>query len=66
MRNYEMTGIWKPKVSLDDGLSAVEIGLQATQAIVNEDQGNSSLNKISGCDESASLPTLRQAGRLPA
>jgi predicted dehydrogenase len=36
MRVYQETGEWKPLVSLQDGLRAVEIGLQATQAIINE------------------------------
>ena len=30
------TGTWPPLVSLDDGIRAVEIGLQATRSIVNE------------------------------
>lgn len=38
--NYDATGVWAPQVSLADGLSAVEIGLQATQAIVNEQENN--------------------------
>lgn len=36
MRVYEKTNIWSPMVSLDAGIRAVEIGLQATTAIVNE------------------------------
>jgi hypothetical protein len=32
-RQYEETGIWKPLVSLDDGIRAVEMGLQATRAL---------------------------------
>lgn len=36
MRTFEETGVWSPAVSLEDGLRAVEIGLAATQAIVNE------------------------------
>jgi predicted dehydrogenase len=36
MATYRSTGIFDPHVSLDDGLRAVEIGLQATSAIVNE------------------------------
>ena len=32
---FRETGEWRPMVSLEDGLRAVEIGLQATQAIVN-------------------------------
>ena len=38
MHAYEEDGIWSPSVSLNDGLRAVEIGLAATQAIVNEQQ----------------------------
>lgn len=38
IRAYEDTGVWKPLVSLEDGLRAVEIGLEATTAIVNEKQ----------------------------
>jgi myo-inositol 2-dehydrogenase / D-chiro-inositol 1-dehydrogenase len=38
------SGTWKPLVSLDDGIRAVEIGLQATRSIVNElDDGSSAL-----------------------
>ena len=37
MRHYDKTGEWKPLVSLDDGLRAVELGLEATKAIVNSD-----------------------------
>lgn len=33
---YQETGEWKPLVSLEDGLRAVEMGLQATESIVNE------------------------------
>ena len=36
MREYDQTGVWAPAVSLQDGLAAVEIGLRATEAIVNE------------------------------
>ena len=36
IRTFQSTGIWSPSVSLNDGLRAVEIGLQATKAIVNE------------------------------
>jgi hypothetical protein len=36
MRHFDTTGIWKPEVSLEDGLRAVEIGLRATEAVVNE------------------------------
>jgi len=35
-RRYIETGLWKPQVSLHDGLRAVEIGLEATRAIINE------------------------------
>jgi myo-inositol 2-dehydrogenase / D-chiro-inositol 1-dehydrogenase len=35
MKNEKETGVWTPLVSLQDGLRAVEIGLRATQAIVN-------------------------------
>jgi myo-inositol 2-dehydrogenase/D-chiro-inositol 1-dehydrogenase len=34
--DHGKSGIWKPHVSLEDGIKAVEIGLQATQSIVNE------------------------------
>ena len=44
VRDYDETGIWRPLVSLDDGLRAVEIGLQATEAIVNTE--NYSENNI--------------------
>lgn len=36
MRSYDETRAWKPLVSLDDGIKAVEIGLRATEEIVNE------------------------------
>lgn len=36
IHGHQQTGVWKPLVSLEDGLRAVEIGLQATQALVNE------------------------------
>jgi len=42
VRDYDETGIWRPLVSLDDGLRAVEIGLQATEAIVNNETNSSS------------------------
>jgi myo-inositol 2-dehydrogenase / D-chiro-inositol 1-dehydrogenase len=38
MRHEKETGVWTPLVSLQDGLRAVEIGLRATQAIVNEQE----------------------------
>jgi myo-inositol 2-dehydrogenase / D-chiro-inositol 1-dehydrogenase len=37
IRNYEETGVWKPLVSLEDGIRAVEMGLQATRSTVNEE-----------------------------
>jgi hypothetical protein len=37
MHQYQQTSQWQPLVSLNDGLRAVEIGLQATEAIVNDD-----------------------------
>jgi hypothetical protein len=37
MQSYEDTGEWTPHVSLQDGIRAVEAGLSATKAIVNED-----------------------------
>ena len=33
---YKETGIFIPEVSLNDGMRAVEIGLQATEAILND------------------------------
>jgi myo-inositol 2-dehydrogenase/D-chiro-inositol 1-dehydrogenase len=36
IQQYDATGEWKPLVSLEDGLRAVEMGLQATESIVNE------------------------------
>lgn len=36
IRVHEKTGQWHPLVSLQDGICAVEIGIQATAAIVNE------------------------------
>lgn len=36
MNKFENTKLWEPQVSLDDGLRAIEIGMQATRAIVNE------------------------------
>jgi hypothetical protein len=36
MLYYQETGVWKPHVSLEDGIRAVEMGLQATRVIVNE------------------------------
>lgn len=39
MNAYNATGLWQPGVSFTDGLKAVEIGLQATRAIVNEQEG---------------------------
>jgi myo-inositol 2-dehydrogenase / D-chiro-inositol 1-dehydrogenase len=36
IHHHQETGVWTPLVSLNDGLRAVEIGLEATQAIVNE------------------------------
>jgi len=35
---HHQTGVWKPAVSLQDGIRAVEMGLAATQEIVNEQQ----------------------------
>jgi len=40
MKEYTQTGKFNPEVSLEDGLAAVEIGLQATAAIVNEHNRN--------------------------
>jgi myo-inositol 2-dehydrogenase / D-chiro-inositol 1-dehydrogenase len=38
MNQYQRNGVWNPLVSLQDGLRAVEIGLQATESIVNEEE----------------------------
>lgn len=38
MKQHAKTGKFVPEVSLDDGMRAVEIGLQASSAIVNEQQ----------------------------
>ena len=38
MQSYQETGEWEPHVSLEDGVRAVEAGLSATLAIVNEEQ----------------------------
>ena len=38
MHEHQQNGVWKPLVSLQDGLRAVEIGLQATGSIVNNDE----------------------------
>jgi myo-inositol 2-dehydrogenase / D-chiro-inositol 1-dehydrogenase len=37
MKVHRETGAWEPLVSLNDGLKAVEIGLQATHSIVNKE-----------------------------
>ncbi|CAB9501287.1 dihydrodiol dehydrogenase [Seminavis robusta] len=39
MRHHSKTGTFLPEVSLQDGMAAVQIGLQASTAIVNEQQG---------------------------
>ena len=36
MQTYRETGVWRPHVSLEDGIRAVEAGLSATDAIANE------------------------------
>ena len=36
MKQHAKTGLFVPEVSLNDGMSAVRIGLQASAAIVNE------------------------------
>jgi hypothetical protein len=36
VRRHGSSGVWRPRVSLLDGLRAVEMGLCATEAIVNE------------------------------
>lgn len=36
MAVHKLTGVWKPKVSLEDGMRAVQIGIQATLAIVKD------------------------------
>ena len=38
MKNHSQTGVFTPEVSLEDGMRAVEIGLRATSAIVNEQE----------------------------
>jgi myo-inositol 2-dehydrogenase / D-chiro-inositol 1-dehydrogenase len=38
MNTFHDTGLWQPGVSFLDGLKAVEIGLKATRAIVNEQE----------------------------
>ena len=38
MKEYSKTGVFVPDVSLDDGMRAVAIGLQASSAIVNEQE----------------------------
>lgn len=43
--DWRATGKWAPLVSLDDGIRAVEIGLRATQVIVNE-LGDGPLSKF--------------------
>ena len=37
IHNYRETGKWKPHVSLDDGLAAVDMGLCATRSIVEHE-----------------------------
>lgn len=37
MKRWRDTGYWKPDVSLDDGLRAVQIGLAATRSIVEHE-----------------------------
>ena len=39
MKRHANFGTFSPEVSLDDGMRAVEIGLQASSIIVNEQQG---------------------------
>lgn len=38
MKKHAKTGVFLPDVSLEDGMRAVEVGLQASSAIVNEQQ----------------------------
>ena len=38
MKHHAKTGVFRPEVSLNDGIRAVQIGLQASSAIVNEQQ----------------------------
>jgi myo-inositol 2-dehydrogenase / D-chiro-inositol 1-dehydrogenase len=38
VNEHDVTGQWRPLVSLEDGIRAVEIGLHATAAIVNDEQ----------------------------
>jgi hypothetical protein len=40
MQRYRATGSFCPHVSLEDGLRAVQIGIQATSVIVNELEDN--------------------------
>jgi hypothetical protein len=37
MKKWRETGCWKPDVSLDDGLRAVQMGLCATRSIVEHE-----------------------------
>ena len=36
LETWRKTGVWSPEVSLDDGLRAVEMGMMATAAIIND------------------------------
>jgi predicted dehydrogenase len=45
MDTHKATGVFHPQVSLEDGLRAVEIGLQATSAIVDDDTRENPLAK---------------------
>ena len=37
LKKYQETGTWKPDVSLNDGLRAVEIGLSSTRALERDE-----------------------------
>ena len=43
------TGVWKPDVSLDDGLRAVDMGMLATASIVNERKASDYYNRAQSC-----------------
>ena len=38
VKHHAKTGVFVPEVSLDDGMRAVEVGLQASSVIVNEQE----------------------------
>lgn len=49
IKMWRKTGVWKPDVSLNDGLRAVDMGMKATASIVNERNASDYYQRALSC-----------------